>query len=248
MEFEVKPFIYTTKMKALLQILLLTVAFTGCQNHGAKKADLSSADSILVDSLFKKYQKESKQYIFMYQTTSPKHKEYLDSALYLVEEAIEKGYSKLYYFELGKLGILAEMGEYDKAVEYVYSLNKYEYIKDYPYLIVIKNRFKAMQCHAKNDKEGEKKYLHKIVSIIKTYIDKHKKEILEYLQSDDPQKLSKGDYMMAVATYCQYTMLLYREGKAQKELEELSSAMSSIAKQIFMFPPKEDDLKGFYGY
>ena len=39
-------------MKALLQILLLTVAFTGCQNHGAKKADLSSADSILVDSLF----------------------------------------------------------------------------------------------------------------------------------------------------------------------------------------------------
>ena len=136
MEFEVKPFIYTTKMKALLQILLLTVAFTGFQNHGEKKADLSSADSILVDSLFKKYQKESKQYIFMYQTTSPKHKEYLDSALYLVEEAIEKGYSKLYYFELGKLGILAEMGEYDKAVEYVYSLNKYEYIKDYPYLIV----------------------------------------------------------------------------------------------------------------
>ena len=53
---------------------------------------------------------------------------------------------------------------------------------------------------------------------------------------------------MAVATYCQYTMLLYGEGKAQKELEELSSAMSSIAKQIFMFPPKEDDLKGFYGY
>lgn len=65
MEFEVKPFIYTTKMKALLQILLLTVAFTGCQNHGAKKVDLSSADSILVDSLFKKYQKESKQYIFI---------------------------------------------------------------------------------------------------------------------------------------------------------------------------------------
>lgn len=235
-------------MKRLLQILLLTVVFASCQNHGAKKADLSSADSVLVDSLFKKYQKESKQYIFMYQTTSPKHKEYLDSALYLVEEAIEKGYSKLYYFELGKLGILAEMGKYDKAVEYVYSLNKYEYIKDYPYLIVIKNRFKAMQCHAKNDKEGENKYLHKIVSIIKTYVDNHKKEILEYLQSDDPQKLSKGDYMMAVATYCHYTMLLYGEEKAQKELEELSSAMSSIAKQFFMFPPDEDDLKGFYGY
>ena len=52
MEFEVKPFIYTTKMKELLQILLLTVAFTGCQNQGVKKADLSSADSVLVDSLF----------------------------------------------------------------------------------------------------------------------------------------------------------------------------------------------------
>ena len=99
MEFEVKPFIYTTKIKELLQILLLTVAFTGCQNQGVKKADLSSADSVLVDSLFKNYKEESSQYIFMYQTTSPKHKEYLDSALYLVEEAIEKGYSKLYYFE-----------------------------------------------------------------------------------------------------------------------------------------------------
>lgn len=71
MEFEVKPFIYTTKMKALLQILLLTVAFTGCQNHGAKKADLSSADSILVDSLFKKYQKESKQYILCIKQLPP---------------------------------------------------------------------------------------------------------------------------------------------------------------------------------
>lgn len=42
-------------MKRLLQILLLTVVFASCQNHGAKQADLSSADSVLVDSLFKYY-------------------------------------------------------------------------------------------------------------------------------------------------------------------------------------------------
>ena len=235
-------------MKALLQILLLTVAFTGCQNHGAKKADLSSADSILVDSLFKKYQKESKQYIFMYQTTSPKHKEYLDSALYLVEEAIEKGYSKLYYFELGKLGILAEMGEYDKAVKYVYSLKNIEFAQGYPYLKIIRHRCEAMRCHAQNDKEGEVLHLKKIIAIIKDYIEKNKKDIIAFLHSDDLKVLLRGNYMLAIGSYCHYCMLLYGEEGATERLIEFSSEMSENAKKCFMFPPDEDDLKGFYGY
>lgn len=154
------------------KIIFILIFVSLCQCISQKK-DIMSCEEM---------NKKSVDYILNFQINGDTT--YLDSALTIINSALEKCSEQKIILSFRKLDVLAKKQDYPEAISFIKSLNKPIFI-DLPYYnVYLLNRFKAMSYQLKGDTVGRNKCLRTNIQLLHQFLEKNKQKIYPMYEED----------------------------------------------------------------